>query len=237
MCKILSILSNVLCGSYIPFGVFKVYGDSCFKDSLAVTFDLLRSITPAELVSYSKLQDQVYDFIEDVYKSNLSLVFAELPPNAFITSVNTICLGIRLDSVKSCLNCANSIQYLCEFVLKHTQKNSEEHQGILRVLTEQPSVFTELLKAVLEVAITEDTNYMWTLSKPLLGLIILNEHQFEDLKHYLVNSLTQDPDRIQSYLRAFEKLMEGITRGIDVKNKDRFTKNFNEFRQTINSFS
>lgn len=237
MYKILAVLTNVLFGTYVPFGVFKVYGDTCFTDSLAVAFALISSVDPAELKTYSKLQEQVFEFIEHVHKSSLPLVFTALQPSAFLASVDSLCTGIRLDNIKSCLNCANSVQYLCEFVIKQMQKNTEEHQGILRVLAERPTVFTELLKSVLEVVMTEDTNYMWTLSKPLLGLIIVSEHQFEELKHYLINSITQDPERVQSYLNAFDTLMKGISRGMDIKNKDRFTKNFSDFRQAINALN
>mmetsp|Transcript_27201 Transcript_27201/g.48856 ORF Transcript_27201/g.48856 Transcript_27201/m.48856 type:complete len:1023 (+) Transcript_27201:931-3999(+) len=237
MYKILAILTNVLSGSYVPFGVFKVYGDSCFTDSLTVAYALLRSVDPSELTTYSKLQEQVFEFIEHVHKNCLSLVFTALPTSAFLTSVDAICTGIRLDNIKSCLNCANSVQYLCEFVIKQMQKNSEEYQGIHRILAERPNVFTELLRAVLEVVMTEDTNYMWTLSKPLLGLIIVSEHQFEELKLYLINSITQDQERVGGYLSAFDMLMKGISRGMDIKNKDRFTKNFSDFRQAINALS
>jgi exportin-7 len=237
MFKIFTILTNVLSGSYVPFGVFKVYSDSCFTDSLTVAFALLQSVDHSELATYNKLQEQVYEFIEQVHKSCLSLVFTALSPSAFLTAVDAICHGIRLDNIKSCLSCANSVQYLCEFLIRQAQKDSDESRGIQRVLGERPGALTELLKAVLEVVMTEDTNYMWTLSKPMLGLIIVSEHQFEQLKHYLINNITQDPERAQGYHSAFDLLMKGITRSMDIKNKDRFTKNFSDFRQAINALS
>jgi exportin-7 len=248
--KVLGILTNILTGAYVPFGIFKVYSDPCFTDSLTVAFALLGTIAHSELVAYHKLQEQVYEFLEQIHKNCLSFVFTALPSSVFLTAVDVICTGLRLDNIKSCLNCANSIQYLCEFVIKQAQKNtethhafaygrknSEEHQGIQRTLQERPGVFTELLKAVLEVVMTEDTNYMWTLSKPLLGLIIISEHQYEQLRVSLINALTQDPERSAAYHSAFELLMKNITRSMDIKNKDRFTKNFSDFRLAITSLS
>jgi exportin-7 len=246
VCKILGILTNILAGAYVPFGIFKVYSDPCFTDSLTVALAMLRTIAHSELVAYHKLQEQAYEFLEQLHKSCLSLVFTALPSSVYLTAVDVICTGLRLDNIKSCLNCANSIQYLCECVIKQARKNtgthhtftygrkpSEEHQGIQRTLQERPSVFTELLTAVLEVVMTEDTNYMWTLSKPLLGLIIISEQQYEQLRVNLINTLTHDPERSAAYHSAFELMMKNITRSMDIKNKDRFTKNFSDFRLTF----
>lgn len=139
--------------------------------------------------------------------------------------------------MKHCLSTANSISYMCEYIIKMSQKENSETQSINRILSEYPGSLSELLTAVLEVVMTEDSNYMWSLSKPLLGLIILNEHSFENIKNYAISRASSNVDAQQSINTAVSKLMNGVARSMDPKNRDRFSKNFTEMRQVISTIN
>jgi hypothetical protein len=226
--KYLAVLSNVIKGAYVPIGALSYFQDTAFIDCLASAFTLLQS---TEGGTYSKLQEQALEFIEQVHKSCLRLVLSHLP-SCILTSIQVLSAGVHVDSVSARLNSANSILYLCEFVIEHSAKSSEVSRGIRQVL----GAFDELLKTVLEVVLTEDHDQIWVLSTPLLGLIIVCESQFHQVKANLINSLTKDPRRAEGYLRAVEVLMPGVSRKMDARNKDQFSTNFSSFRQALDSF-
>lgn len=139
--------------------------------------------------------------------------------------------------MKSCLATSNSINSLCEFVIKKSMKDSEESQAMKQVLSEVPTVLYTLLQEVITVVLTEDSNYMWTLSKPLLGLIILNERNYEEICIYVISKITSNSDMQQTLSQAMNKLMTGVSRNLDLRNRDRFARNFNELRQSLSSFN
>jgi hypothetical protein len=47
--KLIGIMMHLLSGGYVPFGVFEVYGDTCFVDSLRTCFLILDTIPRAEI--------------------------------------------------------------------------------------------------------------------------------------------------------------------------------------------
>lgn len=97
--------------------------------------------------------------------------------------------------------------------------------------------FTELFEIVIEVIVLEDSNFMWSLSKPLLGLIIVNEHNFEDIKRYVVAKASSNVDAQKKLYDSLSGLMNGVSRGMDVKNRDRFAKNFSALRQVLSNLN
>ncbi|XP_026550156.1 exportin-7-like [Notechis scutatus] len=76
-----------------------------------------------------------------------------------------------------------------------------------------------MLSTVLNIIIFEDCRNQWSMSRPLLGLILLNEKYFSDLRNGIVNS--QPPEKQQAMHLCFENLMEGIERNLLTKNRDR----------------
>jgi exportin-7 len=139
--------------------------------------------------------------------------------------------------MKSCLATSNSINSLCEFIIKRSMKETEESQAMKQVLSEVPTLLSTLLQEVITVVLTEDSNYMWTLSKPLLGLIILNERNYEEICIYVISKITSNSDMQQTLSQAMNKLMAGVSRNLDLRNRDRFARNFNELRQSLSSFN
>ena len=70
------------------------------------------------------------------------------------------------------------------------------------------------------------------MSKPLLGLILLNENQFfTEIKQQLLYGHTQAKQAILS--TALDKLMTGIDRTLTQLNKEHFTQNITQFRNDI----
>lgn len=73
------------------------------------------------------------------------------------------------------------------------------------------------------------------MSRPLLGLILLNEKYFTELEQSLV--AVQPPNKQQSMVDCFKSLMENVERSLVGKNRDRFTQNLSIFRRDVTSLS
>lgn len=139
--------------------------------------------------------------------------------------------------MKACLATSNSINSMCEFIIKKSMKETEETQAMKQVLSEAPTMLYTLLQEVITVVLTEDSNYMWTLSKPLLGLVILNERSYEEICMYVISKVTSNSDVQQTLSQAMNKLMTGVSRNLDLRNRDKFARNFNELRQALSSLN
>jgi exportin-7 len=90
-----------------------------------------------------------------------------------------------------------------------------------------------MLKSILEILIVEDNNYIWMLSKPLLGLIILQEQNFSEMLEYVVQAEIKNYEEQRAIVQAFGELMNGINRNYENKNKDRFAQNFGLLRKHL----
>lgn len=139
--------------------------------------------------------------------------------------------------MKHCVCAANSTGYLCEYIIKVSQRESNEKLAVQRVLSEYPINFAELFEVVVEVIVLEDSNFMWSLSKPLLGLIIVNEHSFENVKRYVVTKATTNAEAQQKLYESLSSLMNGVSRTLELKNRDRFAKNFSALRQVLSNLN
>lgn len=52
--RMLKIMRNLLFGGYVNFGIFEIYGDTCFIDSLKITFSLIGKIPRNEILVSAK---------------------------------------------------------------------------------------------------------------------------------------------------------------------------------------
>jgi exportin-7 len=91
-----------------------------------------------------------------------------------------------------------------------------------------PSLFPEILKTLFEIVLFEDCGNQWSLSRPMLSLILISEQIFSDLKAKILSS--QPADQHQRLSACFDSLMTDISRGLDSKNRDKFTQNLTLFR-------
>ncbi|GIY78296.1 exportin-7 [Caerostris extrusa] len=89
-----------------------------------------------------------------------------------------------------------------------------------------------MLSTNLNIVIFEECRNQWSMSRPLLGLILLNEEYFNQLRQTIINS--QLPEKQCVMAQWFDSLMEGIERNLHTKNRERFTQNLSVFRRDVN---
>lgn len=171
-------------------------------------------------------------------RHHLKVLFTQLDSSRYKTLLFFIKEGAKSPSkdhidMKHTLCTSNSVTTLCEYIIKKSGKNTPERQAISRALSEHPSELSELLELMLGIVLTENSNFMWSLSKPLLGMIVLNESSYESIKNFVISRVTNSSELRSQLNSALNSLMEGITRSLDQKNRERFGKRFTELLQAI----
>jgi exportin-7 len=90
------------------------------------------------------------------------------------------------------------------------------------------NLFPDVLRTLFEIVLFEDCANQWSLSRPMLSLILGNETAFGELKSQI--TLSAPPGKRQEMALAFEKLMHEVGRELTSRNRDRFTQNLTVFR-------
>jgi exportin-7 len=143
------------------------------------------------------------------------------------------CLEAGLKSLDTAISsqCAAALDALAGFYfasLPISDASPPAAQAAARHLAALPNLWPELLRTLFEMVLFEECSNQWSLSRPMLSLILVNEGILNELKGQLVAS--QPPDRRARLVGCFEKLMNDVSRSLDAKNRDRFTQNLTVFR-------
>ncbi|KRY59196.1 Exportin-7 [Trichinella britovi] len=103
-----------------------------------------------------------------------------------------------------------------------------ENDNCLKLVRQHSDVIQEIMVSILNKVLFDDSRCQWSLSRPLLGLILLQEQFFNQWKVQMISSF---PLEEQVHLvNFFEDLMLGVDHSLTSGNKDRFTANVNIFR-------
>ncbi|CAG8605302.1 4489_t:CDS:2 [Ambispora leptoticha] len=79
----------------------------------------------------------------------------------------------------------------------------------------------------------DDRATQWSLSRPLLGLILLNRDYMYTYTQNLIQY--QLPERREILQKALDSLMEDVELNLTTKNRDRFTQNLTSFKRELNN--
>ncbi|XP_078427480.1 ARM repeat superfamily protein isoform X2 [Wolffia australiana] len=227
----LHILSRALAGNYVNFGVFELYGDRALADALDIALKMALSIPLPDILAFRKLMKAYFAFMEVLFNNQLVFVL-NLDPSTFIHIVKSLESGLKsLDSNVSS-QCASAVDHLATYYFNHiTTADSPPSSAAInlaRHIAERPNLFPEILTSLFEIVLFEDCGNQWSLSRPMLSLILISEQIFSDLKVQILSS--QPPDQQQRLSQTFDKLMSDVNRSLDSKNRDKFTQNLTVFR-------
>ncbi|XP_029649457.1 exportin-7 isoform X2 [Octopus sinensis] len=223
-----SMLKAALCGNYVNFGVFRLYGDDALDNALAMFVKLLLSIPQNDLLDYPKLSQNYYALLECLAQDHMMFI-SNLEPQVFLYILSTISEGLTALDTMVCTGCCaildNIVTYLFRRLTRKKKKNHptsiRDSEAFLRILEVHPEILQQMLSTVLNIIMFEDCRNQWSMSRPLLGLILLNEDYFHKLKDSIISS--QPADKQPAMAQCFENLMEGIERSLLTKNRDRFS--------------
>uniref|UniRef100_A0A670ZEC6 Exportin 7 n=1 Tax=Pseudonaja textilis TaxID=8673 RepID=A0A670ZEC6_PSETE len=190
-------------------------------------------------LDYPKLSQSYYSLLEVLTQDHMNFI-ASLEPHVIMYILSSISEGLTALDTMVCTGCCSCLDHIVTYLFKQlsrsTKKRSapltQESDRFLHIMQQHPEMIQQMLSTVLNIIIFEDCRNQWSMSRPLLGLILLNEKYFSDLRNGIVNS--QPPEKQQAMHLCFENLMEGIERNLLTKNRDRFTQNLSAFRREVN---
>ncbi|CAI7818815.1 unnamed protein product [Closterium sp. NIES-54] len=227
----LTVLTRALAGNYVNFGVMELYGDTALPDALDVALKLCLSIPLPEIMAFRKLARAYFAFLE-VLCHNHTLVIINLPTATFSHLVGSLDTGLKCLDVSISSQCASAVDNLAAYYFNNVTAgdapSSPAALTIAQHLAECPTLFPEILKTLFEIVLFEDCANQWSLSRPMLSLILVNEQLYNDLKMQILSS--QPSDQRPRIAECFDKLMADVGRNLDPKNRDKFTQNLTIFR-------
>lgn len=227
----LTILSRALGGNYVNFGVFELYGDRALADALDISLKMILSIPLADILAFRKLTKAYFTFMEVLFNNHISFVLT-LDTKTFMHIVGSLESGLKGLDAGISSQCASAVDNLAAFYFNNiTVGEAPPSQAALNLaqhIAECPTLFPEILKTLFEVILFEDVGNQWSISRPILSLILVSEQIFSDLKAQILAS--QPRDQQQRLMQCFDKLMADVTRSLDSRNRDKFTQNLTLFR-------
>ncbi|XP_021031482.1 ran-binding protein 17 isoform X1 [Mus caroli] len=235
-----SALKSALCGNYVSFGVFKLYGDNHFDNVLQAFVKMLLSVSHSDLLQYRKLSQSYYPLLECLTQDHMSFI-TNLEPPVLLYVLTSLLEGLTtLDTVVSS-SCCTSLDYMVTYLFKHIAKEGKKPlrsreamqsgQRLLHFMQQNPDVLQQMMSVLMNTIVFEDCRNQWSVSRPLLGLILLNEKYFSELRASLINSQPLPKQEVLG--QCFRNLMEGVEQNLSVKNRDRFTQNLSVFRRDV----
>lgn len=228
---LLSILSRALAGNYVNFGVFELYGDRALSDALDIALKLILSIPLVDILAYRKLTGAYFAFLEVLLNSHVTFVL-NLDTSTFRYIVGSLESGLRGLDANIISQCASAVDNLATYYFNHItvgeSPTTPAALNLARHVADCPGVFPEILKTLFEIVLFEDCGNQWSLSRPMLSLILISEEMFTNLKAQILAS--QPVDQQQRLSLCFDQLMADISRSLETKNRDKFTQNLTRFR-------
>ncbi|KAF9402515.1 Exportin 7 [Mortierella sp. AD011] len=109
------------------------------------------------------------------------------------------------------------------------QQQRQETHWLVDYLLANKEILSYLLMVFFHVVAFENRSNYWSLSRPLLSLILLNRDFYVEYTNSFVQN--QLPDRREQVQTAVNALMEGIEYNLSTLNRDRFTQNVTTFRR------
>jgi len=218
----------------IPFIIFFFFFSSFFP---FLFFFLPFLFFSSFLQSFPKLSRSYFGLLEYFIQEHLQST-KDLPHDAFFYILATLGEGLRSSDVSVASQVCAILDHLCTFIYKNSIKFPTSPQllhPITRLANERPELLQFLLSSLYSMILYEDSQIQWSVSRPMLPLILLCEKFFSEFNLRLVQC--QQADKREWLAKALDELMSEVERKITPKNRDRFTQNVTVFRRDINGQS
>eukprot|EP01065_Artemidia_motanka_P013147 TRINITY_DN1724_c1_g1_i1.p1 TRINITY_DN1724_c1_g1~~TRINITY_DN1724_c1_g1_i1.p1 ORF type:complete len:1118 (+),score=401.74 TRINITY_DN1724_c1_g1_i1:118-3471(+) len=237
----LNILSRALNGGYCNFGVFPLYKDPALDDALQTVVQLALTAPIDDVLSYPKVGGSYYTLMEILFSAHTGWLL-KLPTPHFLQLVHSLEKGVNsVSSRQSIVYAAQAVGHLCTFYHAQMQKmasvggqqpGSQCGQNVQLLRTHfaaDAGIFARVLQEIFRIILYDDAVNQWSMSRPMLPLILIDEQSFVLFRQHLISHVQQG-ERQQRLHEAFEKLMEGVDKNLEPRSRDKFTQNMTTFR-------
>jgi len=182
---------------------------------------------------------RAYFTLMELLMRNHTAVIADLDAPVLRHLCNSLTEGLKSHEVAISSQCAAALDHLAAFHFKEVAERDEDSIKVMSKLGAERELFAFQLAVLLHMIVFEECTNQWSLSRPLLALILINEEAYHKWQEQALGSMGAHPTRQQKLAQAFEKLMAGVPRGehanLDVKTRDKFTQNLSAFRHDVRS--
>ncbi|KQS30266.1 ran-binding protein 16 isoform X4 [Drosophila erecta] len=236
------ILKNSLGGNYVNCGVFKLYGDDTLDSVLNIIAKLILTIEQSDLLEYPKLSTAYYNLLNCLSQDHVSYL-AALEPAAFVYILKSLTKGLAALDSAIYISCCTILDSIVSYIFKQLQMKvstfpnkklrslNQENAQFLKVVEMNSELLQSMMSSLLNNVLAEDCRNQWSMSRPLLVLILLYEDYYRSLKDRIICG--QPIEKQQTMAQWFDDLMVGIERNVSSKNKEKFTQNLSTFRRDV----
>ena len=197
---------------------------------------LCLSLPTEQILSYTKVCKAYFTLMELLMRNHTAtLVELDTPVLQHICS--SLQAGLKSHEVAISSQCAAALEHLAafHFAAATDDRDSSVKAALAAHLSREPELFSSQLAVLLNMIVFEDCANQWSLSRPLLALILSNPSYFASWKASIVQQQAASPERQQKLTTAFERLMADVQNSLEAKNRDRFTQNLTVFRHDAKS--
>jgi len=233
ICLCITVLTRALCGNYVNFGVFELYGDPALSNALTVGLKLALSIPFDQLLTYPKLVTAYYTFLQVLCQHHLKYAL-ELDSESFGRIIHSIQEGIGNIELAVFSESCTALDYIAEFYFKHRNKDTPVAQSLKSHIDSCRNVFANFLGLLFQVLLFVESANHWAMARPILSLILIDPDQYQALGEEITN--TQPAEQRPKLVEAFTKLMSQVQNNLQPANREKFTQNLTQFRRDVRAF-
>ena len=230
-----TVLTRALSGSYVNFGVFDLYGDPALRNALDICLKMVLSISTQDILAYKKVGKSYYAFVDALCHNHISALTGR-DSSILASIVGSLEAGIKSLDVSISSQCAAAIDNLAGYYFNHRQEGAKPNEVGMQLqehLSRYPNLFPRLLTTLFEVVLFEDCSNQWSLSRPMLTLILVTEPVYGQIRQQVIQN--QPVERQAAVSNCLDKLMTDVKRTLDAKNRDKFTQNLTVARHDLKS--
>jgi exportin-7 len=199
-------------GNYVNFGVFELYGDKALSDCLSAIMELLLHIPIEDLMvrhllafflrlyflildivqfstlqSYPKISLSCVLMLEILFRNHTQAMM-ELSSSILFQIITALQQGLKSPRAQITTHCAGALDHICTYAFRAMGKDNVAARQVARHLQYNPEMLSSFISLIFGMIIAEDVPSQWSLSRPLLGLILIHEQAgYLDIFYYAFN--------------------------------------------------
>lgn len=245
------ILRVSFAGGYCCFGVFGLYGDNCLNEIYSTMVKMMNCVTKSDMLAFPKLRTNFYNLMEALCQDHMGFI-SSLDKNTFIYVLSCLNEGLTSglpDQSNMVGECATALECITAHLFKEHMRAKERGDAAAlmvngsspilngggdsvsnsqksiayQVYLTDPAIYHTILRYIMQIILYEDTRNQWTLSRPLLPLVLMNASYFKELE---ARVLTLFPiEKQESVTKVLSGITDGIEMNLSAKNRERFAQN------------
>ncbi|SCQ16090.1 Ran-binding protein, putative [Plasmodium ovale] len=227
---LLNMFNNCLNGDFVNFAIFDLYNDDILNNSLNLALNMCLVIPTNDLLSYIKHLKPYFSFLDLVTKNFFQRIL-NLEFQLIADIIHNVKEGLCSFDYTVSMTCCSILDNIVTYIFTNRKNSTEQGQIIKNFLESQPQALKEVLNLMFHLILGGDFGSTWSMSQPLLGLILLDAQGYFKIQEQLISQ--QSEEKKQKLRHSFCKLMDHIESNLAPNNRENFTRNLYTFAQEI----